>query len=85
MGKKELKGLIKEIIRIPGLKRYVQGDGFCKGEYMTEDAPTYWVRVSGEKSFEVERDRLLSFSPNRQRITDAFLDTFKGQDSKTLR
>ncbi len=79
------KGLIKEIFRIPGLKRFVFGSCFSKGDYMPEDAPTFWVRVFGEKSFEVGRDKLLSFSPGRKKITETFLDSFKGKDANTLR
>ena len=79
------KGLIKNIIRIPGLKRFVFGSFFSKGDYIPEDAPTFWVRVFGEKSFEVGRDKLLSFSPGRKKITETFLDSFKGKDANTLR
>lgn len=78
-------GLIKEIIRIPGLKRFVFGSCFSKGDYMHEDAPKFWVRVFGEKSFDVGRDKLLSFDPGRKKVTESFLDSFKGKDANTLR
>lgn len=83
--KNEKNGLIESIIRIPGLKRFVFGSCFSKGDYMPEDAPTFWVRVFGEKSFEVGRDKLLSFSPGRKKVTEPYLDTFKGKDANILR
>lgn len=79
------KGLIKSIIRYPGLKRFVFGSHFSKGEYMPEDAPTFGVRVFGEKSFEVGRDKILSCSPGRKRVTETLLDSFKGKDANILR
>ena len=79
------KGLIKSIIHNQGMKRYVIGSHFSKGEYMPEDAPTFRVRVFGEKSFEVKRDKLLSISPGRKNVTETYLESFKGKDAKILR
>ena len=73
------KGLIKSIIRIPGLKRFVFGSCFSKGDYMPEDAPTFRVRVFGEKSFEVGRDKLLSFSPGRKKLLKPSLTALKAR------
>lgn len=71
------KGIIQFVERIPGLKRYVQGDSFVKGEYMPEDEPKFWVHVKGGEDIEVEREDILKFFPDRKRITDALLGWFK--------
>ena len=75
------KGIIQFIERVQGLKRYVQGDSFVKGEYMPEDEAKFWVHVKGGEDIEVGREDILKFFPDRKRITDALLDLFKGKDA----
>lgn len=79
------KGKIKSVTRNQGVKRYVQGSSFTKGEYMSEDAPTFLVRVFGEKAFEVGREIILSLFPDRKRVTDSLLDKLKNMDADKLR
>lgn len=74
-------GKIHYIERVPGLKHYVQGDSFSKGEYMSEDESKFWVHVIGGKDFEVGREDILKFFPDRKRITDALLDWFKDKNA----
>ena len=74
---------IKRIDRVE-TGRYVHGTNYVKGDYIPTIV-SFIVHVFGGAPFEVGRDKLLSFSPGRKKITEAFLDTFKGKDANTLR
>ena len=52
---------------------------------MPEDAPTFLVRVFGEKAFEVGREIILSLFPDRKRVTDNLLEKLKNMDADKLR
>ena len=74
---------IKRIDRVE-IGRYTFGTNFVKGDFI----PTmkhFIVHVFGGAPFEVGRDKLLSFSPGRKNVTETFLNSFKGKDSKILR
>ena len=75
------KGIIQFIERVPGLKRSVQGDSYVKGEYLPEDEPKFWVHVKGGEDFEVEREDILKFFPDRKNVTEKLLDWFNGKDA----
>lgn len=77
------KGKIERIERVE-TGRFVQGTNFVKGDFIPM-AVSFIVHVIGEAAFEVSREKLLSSSPGRERITDSFLDSFKGKDANTLR
>lgn len=74
---------IKRIDRVE-TGRYTFGTNFKKGDYIPTIV-SFIVHVFGEAPFEVGRDKLLSFSPGRKKITETFLDTFKGKDTNILR
>jgi len=77
------KGKIERIERVE-TGRYTQGTNFAKGDFI-ETVVSFIVYVFGEAAFEVSREKLLSFSPGRKRITEAYLDSFKGKDANILR
>ncbi len=77
------KGKIKRIDRVE-TGRYTFGTNFTKGDYIPTIV-SFIVHVFGEAPFEVGRDKLLSFSPGRKNVTETFLNSFKGKDSKILR
>ncbi len=64
--------------------RYTFGTNFTKGDYLSTIVQ-FFVHVRGGAPFEVGRDKLLSFSPGRKRVTETFLNSFKGKDAKILR
>ena len=74
---------IKNIERVQE-GRYTFGTNFKKGDYIPTIV-SFIVHVIGGAPFEVGRDKLLSFSPGRKRVTETFLNSFKGKDAKILR
>lgn len=76
------KGKIEYIDRFKSGK-YVQGH-FSKGDFIATTV-MFVVHVMGQAAFEVGRDVLLKHDPKRTRITDKFLDSFKGKDSSILK
>lgn len=77
------KGKIERIERVE-IGRYTQGTNFAKGDFIVT-VVSFIVYVFGEAAFEVSREKLLNSSPGRKRITETYLDSFKGKDANILR
>lgn len=77
------KGTIKNIERRTEA-RYTYGTNFTKGDFLWPIV-SFIVYVRGEAPFEVKREKLLSFAPGRKKVTEPYLDTFKGKDANILR
>lgn len=76
-------GKIKSIERAEW-GRYAHGTNFSKGQFIATIVE-FFVHVIGEASFKVDRGTLLKQDPGRQRITQSYLDSFKGKDASQLR
>lgn len=77
------KHTIKRVERVKE-GRYSFGSIFTKGDYI-DTVVSFVAYVFGDAPFEVERSRILSHFPGRQRVTQNMLDSFKGKDANVLR